>query len=193
MKTIKDIYIDIEALKVDNLQRYKREQDYLQALSNGQLYINAPVGYMLTRFDNPYRRDDLARCWADSPTNRQARRKRLYWLQKECWETGIYWSYRVLVFFKFEEDDLAGMTLYRLDSKSFPGLKYEGTETIELDPEGNQIIIADPLPGALTYNKAEFWRGFDYIHAHHGRTPKEVKAAKQRREQFQKKIRQINR
>ncbi|MBQ3350356.1 MAG: hypothetical protein IJG38_08140 [Thermoguttaceae bacterium] len=170
----------------DNFEQAEAERRYLSRYSDGRLYINAPNGYMLTRFDNPCRRDDLARLWAYSPIDRQSRRQRLYWLQSQNWETGIYWGYRVIIFFKIEDDELAGMTLYRLDSKHFPGLKYEGSETIELDLEGNQIINIDPLPGALNYDKAAFWRGFDYIHAHHGRTPEQVKAAQQKRQQQRK-------
>ena len=47
-------------------------------------------------------------------------------------------------------------------------------------------MIVDPLPGALTYDKAAFWRGLDFMREHHGRTPEEVEAAKQRREQILK-------
>ena len=180
------------ALYWENLERAEAERRYLHRYSDGRLYVNAPPGYMLTRFDNPYRRDDLARSWACEPgtiRNNSEYRRRLKWLHSQSWETGIYWGYRVIIFFKFEDDELAGMTLYRLDSKPFPGLKYEGSETIELDAEGNQIINIDPLPGALNYDKAEFWRGFDFMREHHGRTPEEVEAAKQRREQFRKEYR----
>ena len=181
---------------MENLQRAKQQEEqaeaeksYLSRYSDGRLYINAPAGYLLETFDNPYRRDDLARCWACEPgviRNNEEYQRRLYWLQNERWETGIYWGYRVIVFFKIENDELAGLTLYRLDSLPFPGLKYEGSETLELDSEGNQIMIVDPLPGALTYDKAAFWRGFDFMREHHGRTPEEVEAAKQRREQILK-------
>ncbi|MBR5709783.1 MAG: hypothetical protein IKX40_03420 [Thermoguttaceae bacterium] len=181
-----DITKDVEMLMAENAQRYEREQAFLQARRDGRLFVNAPAGYLSERFDNPYRREDLARLWAYSPTDRQSRRRRLNWLQNERWETGVYWGYRVIIFFKYEDGDFAGMTLYRLDSLPFPGLKSEGTETLELDPEGNQILIIDPLPGALTYDKAAFWRGFDFMREHHGRTPKEVEAAKHRREQILK-------
>lgn len=189
MYSFEEINKGIEVLKADNLQRYEREQTYLQTRRDGRLYLNAPAGYLLNTFDNPYRRDDLARCWACEPgviRNNPEYKRRLYWLQNERWETGIYWGYRVILFFKFENDEFAGMTLYRLDSLPFPGLKLEGSETLELDPIGNQIMIVDPLPGALTYDKAAFWRGFDFMREHHGRTPEEVEAAKQRREQIQK-------
>ena len=170
----------------ENIEQAEAEKRYLSRYSDGRLFVNAPAGYLSERFDNPYRREDLARLWAYSPIDRQSRRQRLYWLQNESWETGVYWGYRVIIFFKFENDELAGMTLYRLDSLPFPGLKLEGSETLELDPIGNQIMIVDPLPGALNYDKAAFWRGFDFMREHHGRTPEEVETAKQRREQRRK-------
>ena len=175
---------ELTALYRQNIEEAEAERRYLRRYSDGRLFINAPAGYLSETFDNPYRREDLARIWAYSPIDRQTRRQRLYWLQSQTWETGVYWGYRVIIFFKYEDDDLAGMTLYRLDSFPFPGLKYEGIESIELDPEGNQIINIDPLPGALDVDPATFWRGFDFMHKHHGRTPEEVEAAKHRREQI---------
>ena len=156
---------------------------------DGRLYINAPDGYMLTRFDNPYRRADLARVWAAEPgiiCNNAECQRRLYWLQTERWETGIYFGCRVIVFIKFKSNnDIVRLRLYRLDGKRFGEYFAKGDEYIDLDPEGNQVKIVDPLPGALDLDLASFWRGFDFMRAHGGRTPEQVKAAQQKRKQQQ--------
>ena len=177
-------------LNWENLERAEAERRYLSRFMDGRLFINAPPGYMLTRFDNPYRRDDLARCWACEPgviRNNPEYQRRLYWLQNERWETGIYFGYRVLVFLKFNSNnEIVRLRLYRLDGKRFGECFGEGDEYIDLDAEGRQVVTVDPLPGALEIDPAEFWRGFDYQHEHGGRTPAEVKAAKHRREQIRK-------
>lgn len=172
----------------DNLERAEAERQYLSRYSDGRLYINASPGYMFTRFDNPYRREDLARAWAYCPIDRQTRRQRLYWLQNEVWETGIYYGCRVIVFIKFKSNnEIVRLRLYRLDGKRFGVYFAQGDDFIDLDGEGNQIKIVDPLPGALDVDKETFWRGFDYMHAHGGLTPEQVKAAQQKRKHQQKR------
>ncbi len=178
------------ALYWDNLERVEAERRYLSCFSDGRLYIVAPEGYMLTRFDNPYRRDDLARSWAVEPgivSNYPEYVKRLNWLQTERWETGVYFGFRVLVFIKFKSNnDIVRLRLYRLDGKRFGEYFAQGDDFIDLDGEGAQIKIVDPLPGALTYDKAEFWRGFDFMRSHGGLTPEQVIAAQQKRKQQRK-------
>ena len=174
------------ALYWQNIEEAEAERRYLSRFMDGRLYINAPAGYLSERFDNPYRREDLARLWAYSPIDRQTRRQRLYWLQSQTWETGVYHGVRVLIFLKLKDNGaIVRLKLYRLDSKNFPGLN-GGSETLDLDAEGRQVVTVDPLPGALEIGPAEFWRGFDYQHEHGGRTPAEVEAAKHRREQIRK-------
>lgn len=173
-----------------NAEERKAEQRYLSQYQDGRLYINAPNGYMLTRFDNPYRRDDLAQAWAAEPgftRNSLECKRRLYWLQTERWETGVYHHYRVIVFLNYEDGELTGMTLYRLDGKRFGEFFAKGEESIELDAEGNQIEIVDALPGALDVDKEAFWRGFDYQHAHGGLSKEQAEAARQKRQQQQKR------
>ena len=173
-----------------NAEEREAEQRYLSQYQDGRLYINAPPGYMLTRFDNPYRRYDLARAWAAEPgftRNSLECNRRLYWLQFESWETGVYHGCRVLVFIKYKSNnDIIRLRLYRLDGKRFGEFFAKGDDFIDLDPEGNQINIVDALPGALNYDKEAFLRGVDFIHAHSGRTPEEVKAAQQKRQQQRK-------
>ena len=171
----------------ENLERAEAERRYLSRYSDGRLYINAPNGYMLTRFDNPYRRTDLARSWACEPgiiRNNEEYQRRLYWLQNERWETGIYFGYRVLVFLKFNSNnEIVRLRLYRLDGKRFGEYFAEGDEYIDLDAEGRQVVTVDPLPGALDVDPAEFWRGFDFIHEHGGLSRQQVETAKRKRQQ----------
>ena len=174
----------------ENLERAEAERQYLSRFMDGRLYIDAPPDYLLTRFDNPHRRTDLARSWACEPgiiCNNAEYQKRLYWLQSEIWETGVFHGFRVIIFFKFENDELAGMTLYRLDGRRFGEYFAEGEASIELDVEGNQNIILAPLPGALEIDPAEFWSEFDYQHAHGGRSRQQVEAAKRKRQQSNNK------
>ena len=174
-------------LSWENLERAEAEKRFLSRYSDGKLYIDAPPGYMLTRFDNPFRRDDLARCWACEPgiiRNNEEHQRRLYWLQNERWETGVYFGYRVLVFLKFNSNnEIVRLRLYRLDGKRFGEYFAEGDEYIDLDAEGRQVVTVDPLPGALDIDPTEFWRGFDYQHAHGGRSRQQVEAAKRKRQQ----------
>ena len=90
---------ELTALYWQNIEEAEAERRYLRRYSDGRLFINAPAGYLSETFDNPYRREDLARLWAYSPIDRQTRRQRLYWLQSQTWETGVYWGYRVIIFF----------------------------------------------------------------------------------------------
>lgn len=174
-----------------NAEERKAEQRYLSQYQDGRLYINAPPGYMLTRFDNPYRRDDLAQAWAAEPgftRNSLECKRRLYWLQTERWETGVYHHYRVIVFIKFKSNrDIVRLRLYRLDGKRFGEFFAKGDDFIDLDPEGNPIEIVDALPGALDVDKEAFWRGFDYQHAHGGLSKEQAEAARKKRQQQQRK------
>ena len=174
-------------LSWENLERAEAEKRFLSRYSDGKLYIDAPPGYMLTRFDNPFRRDDLARCWACEPgiiRNNEEYQRRLYWLQNERWETGVYFGFRGIVFIKFKSaNDIVRLRLYRLDGKRFGEYFAEGDEYIDLDAEGRQVVTVDPLPGALDIDPTEFWRGFDYQHAHGGRSRQQVEAAKRKRQQ----------
>ena len=65
----------------ENLERAEAERQYLSRFMDGRLYIDAPSDYLLKRFDNPHRRDDLARSWACEPgiiRNSEEYQRRLY-------------------------------------------------------------------------------------------------------------------
>ena len=162
-----------------NAEERIAEQRYLSQYQDGRLYIN------------PYRLDALAQAWAAEPgftRNSLECKRRLYWLQAESWETGIYFGCRVLVFIKFKSNnDIVRLRLYRLDGKRFGEYFAKGDDFIDLDPEGNPIEIVDALPGALDVDKEAFWRGFDYQHAHGGLSKEQAEAARKKRQQQQRK------